>query len=142
LWCHEIKLQPNYTNSPAITGYYSRDEFGKMLNERMSLVNAFRSTLTSDVDFSNTQDHTKGELLYLSFMEPSADRLAREWGLTVEGVKTKLVGMTVHDYPEFPFLGNELYYRKDIEKFAPYSSIPVPEEAREASTYEPDFIHF
>ncbi len=140
-WCHEINLIPSFDETPdAVEGYYSDEEFNAILDERISIVNAYRSSLTSGVDFSKTQDHTKAELLYLSFMQPSAERLALEWGISVDEVKTRLNGKTISSNDEYPFLGSELYARSEIEQLGPYVVIRVPDEARNHSEYEPEII--
>ena len=142
LWCHEIKLQPNFSNSPSVNGFYTKEEFAEILSGRMSLVDTYRAALNSDIDFTKTQGHTKGELIYLSFMEPSAERLAIEWGTTTLGVKEKLKGIATHPHSEFLFLGNELYDRNEIERLAPYTSLVIPSDVRESSKFEPDLIRF
>jgi hypothetical protein len=142
LWCHEIKLQPNFSNSPSVNGFYTKEEFTQLLAARMSLVDSYRAALNSDIDFTKTQDHTKGELIYLSFMEPSAERLAIEWGITTSEIKEKLKSMATHPHSEFSFLGNELYDRNEIEGFAPYAGVVIPSDSRESSNFEPDLIRF
>ena len=140
-WCHEINLIPSFDESPeAVAGYYSDEEFNSMIDERIAIISTYRSKLTSGVDFSKTQDHTKAELLYLSFMEPSAERLALEWGLSVSEVKSRLVGKTITSNNEFPFLGSELYVRSEIDDLAPFDVIRVPDDPRNHSDYEPEII--
>lgn len=140
LWCHEISLLPPFEADHELTGYYSTLEFKSILAHRTTLVDEHRKKLASDIDFTKTQDHTKMELLYLSFMEPSAERLALEWGLTVEDVRTRLSGFQTHAHHEFSFLGDKLYNRKEIDHLGPYENIRVAEDPREPSIYEPDFI--
>ena len=103
------------------------------------MLNTYRKSLRQDIDYSKTLDHTFTEILYISFMEPSAERLASEWGIPVEQVTEKLKGLPTHTHHEFPYLGT-LYNRKDVESLSPYSIIRVPESAREPSEYEPDLI--
>lgn len=140
-WCHETALQIPFNDNHELSGYYSTEEFKSKINDRMDLIRSYRPTLHSDIDFSKTSDHTKAELLYLAFMEPSAERLAEEWGISVKEVRDKLAGMATHPHHEFSFLGDALYVRKDIENFAPYQNIQVPEDPRNLSLYEPDFIN-
>jgi hypothetical protein len=142
LWCHEISLLPLFSVTEGAIGYYSPEEFETIISNRMQLLAKFRSTILSDIDFNKTQDHTFGELLYVAFMEPSAERLAREWQLPVEEVTTRLGSLPTHENHEFPFLGSQLYSRADVDKLAPFEVIEVPEDAREPSPYEPNFIHF
>jgi hypothetical protein len=141
LWCHELGLQKPFNDAPQLSGYYTTEEFKGKLDERTNLIHAYRNTLSSEINFSKTQDHTKGELLYLAFMEPSAERLAEEWSISVEEVKQALIHISTHEHDEFSFLGDKLYHRKDIDHLAPYETVQVPEDPRNLSQYEPDFIH-
>ncbi len=141
LWCHEISLLPPFDDDSHVQGYYSTDEFKSKIEERTQLVKAYRETLHAEIDFTKVQDHTKAELLYLSFMEPSAERLALEWGMSVNQVEVILSNVDTHAHHEFSFLGDKLYFRQDVEQFAPFDMIQLPDDARNASAYEPDFIH-
>lgn len=139
LWCHEIRIQPPFKAQTAVAGYYSPEVFKSIVQQKSSVLDAYRNTLQADIDFKAVDDHTFAELLYISFMEPSAERLSLEWNMSVADVKAKLASLSTHVHPEFPFLGN-LYNRKDIDPLSPYAYIPVPESAREKSVYEPDLI--
>jgi hypothetical protein len=139
LWCHEINIQPLFFEQIDEPGFYGADEFNKIVATKTTKLEAYRNTLKSDLDFTRKQDHTYTELLYISFMEPSAERLALEWGITLESVNEKLKGIPTHIHHEFGYLGN-LYYRDEIEVFAPFSSIRPPSSARNKSQYEPDLI--
>jgi hypothetical protein len=142
LWCHEISLLPLFSITEDIEGYYSSQEFESLIEARMSALKRYRSNLSSDLDFTKTQDHTLGELLYVSFMEPGIKRLSSEWRLPEQEVTIRLASLPNHENHEFPFLGNNLYDRHLVDQLAPYDVIKVPEDARELSLYEPDFIHF
>ncbi|MCU0423109.1 MAG: hypothetical protein MUC81_09885 [Bacteroidia bacterium] len=139
LWCHEIYVSPLFAPQTDVPGYYSAEEFNRIVARNMLRITAYRNTLTSDLDFKKRQDHTLMELLYISFTEPSAERLSLEWGLTVEVVKEKLKGLTTHRHDEFDYLG-DLYYREEVEPFAPFAAIKTPTSAREKSSYEPRLI--
>ncbi len=141
LWCHETSLQPPFNDNHTLTGYYTTAEFKQKIEERTTLIEAYRATLKSDIDFTKQFLHTKAELLYLSFIEPSAERLAEEWGLTIDETKAKLAGLSTHEHNEFSFLGDALYYREDVEGLSPFKPIRVPDQSRNKSVYEPDFIH-
>jgi hypothetical protein len=141
LWCHEINLASTLKESPVVPDYVTDLEYNSLIAERVKLVREYRSSLRAGVDFALTQQHTKAELLYLSFMEPSAERLALEWGLDARVVKSKLAGLNTHKNDEFPFLGDALYSRNDVDKFSPYKVINVPDDPRNRSIYEPDLIH-
>ena len=141
LWCHETSLQPPYNDNHTLIGYYSTAEFKAKINQFTKLIEDYRATLSSDIDFTKQHLHTKAELLYLSFTEPSAERLAAEWGLTLEETKKKLQGISTHAHGYFALLVDELYFRSQVEALAPFEPIRVPDEARDVSIYEPDFIH-
>jgi hypothetical protein len=96
--------------------------------------------LTDGVDFAQTQQHTLTELLYISFMEPSAERLSLEWNLSIAQVQDLLSGLPTHVYDEFPFLGN-LYHRQDIEALAPFQGLAVSSRVREASLIEVNHLN-
>lgn len=140
LWCHEIGLQPPYRNTTSVTGYYSAEELRSIVKERMVIVDAYRRTLRSRIDFRRTNDHTFAELLYLSFAEPSAARLASEWNMPEDKVTALLAGSKTHAQHERVILGDRLYDREDIDRFAPYQTIRVPSQVREAGGYEPDLL--
>jgi hypothetical protein len=139
LWCHEIKIQPlNFMES--VAEYYTYEELKSIIQEGQNVLDVYRVLLQSDIDFQRTQDHTLGELLYISFMEPSGFRLAQEWSTSEGEVGSLLRGLNTHKHDEFSFLGDKLFDRRDVDDLAPYDVAPVPENAREYSTYEPDII--
>lgn len=141
MWCHESSLQPLYQKNEAVTGYLTPEEFMSSITAFSLLVNNYRSTLDSEIDFSTLQDHTKMELLYIGFLQPSSYRLVREWNLPLKEIEKRLQHIPVHPHEEFSFFGDQLRHRKDIDQLGPYSSVKVPEDAREPSDYEPDFMH-
>ena len=80
LWCHEINLASILSESPPVENYLTDIEYNSLIADRVKMINKYRASLADGVDFSLTQQHTKGELLYLSFMEPSA--IAWRWNGT------------------------------------------------------------
>jgi hypothetical protein len=139
LWCHEIVISPAFISKTPADGYYTPKEYEDIITRQTEKITKYRKSLKQDIDYGKTQDHTFTEILYISFMEPSAERLAKEWGIPVQQVKEKLKGLPTHTHDEFPYLGT-LYDRNDIDKLSPYSSIRTPNSAREPSEYEPDLI--
>lgn len=140
LWCHELNFNPSFsTNTTNVSGYYTFQQFQQTVANSMSILNQYREQLNGDIDFAQLQEHAKMEITYISFMEPSAARLALEWNTTIEQVQTIMTGLPTHIYPEFPFLG-QLYYRADADNRAAYSTIKVPDSIREKSIYEPDLL--
>jgi len=139
LWCHEINIQKLFLPNQPVAGYYNDDEFDSIIATAKTMITNYRRGLKSDLSFNKTQQHTQGELLYISFMQPSAYRLSNEWGMTLQDVGKLIGAMPTHQHDEFPFLG-DLYTRSDVEAFSPYTGIPVPNDAREPSVYEPQII--
>lgn len=139
LWCHETTIQTIFVEQKDEPGFYSSEQFKNIVTRNILALKKHRNTLQSDLDFEKKNDHTYTELLYISFMEPNAERLALEWGMSIERVKEKLAGLPTHTHSEFDYLG-ELYFRDEIDKLAPFVSIKAPSSAREKSPYEPDLI--
>ena len=139
LWCHEINIQQGFAAQTAIPGYYSPTQFDSIINQNQSLLNDYRATLTSEVNFLDNSQHTELEKLYIRFMEPSAKRLAAEWNMTVGEVKLKLANLTTHNHHEFEELGN-LYNRSEVEKHSPFQVLPSTPSARETVSYEPNLL--
>lgn len=140
MWCHESSINQMFTTQNDFTGYLSAATFqNTLINYRESNRN-LKLALTDGVDFSQTQQHTLTELLYISFMEPSAERLSLEWGIPLTQVQSLLSNLPTHIYAEFPFLGN-LYYRKDVENLAPFQGLTVSSSVREQSEIEVNHLN-
>lgn len=139
MWCHESKIHLLLEPQNDFSGFLTHSEFKDSLINFFVSHNTLKNTLIDGVDFSNTQEHTLTELLYISFMETSAERLSLEWNLPVVEVQNRLSGITTHVYEEFPFLG-DLYYRNEIESFAPFQGLPVSTSVREESVKEINHI--
>lgn len=135
MWCHESNIQPIFYLLNDYPGYLTADELQNTLTGyRTSFLN-LKLSLPHGVDFSQTQQHTLTELLYISFMEPSAERLSLEWNMPLPEVQAILNGIPTHVYEEFPFLGN-LYHREQIENLAPFQGLTVSGSVREQSNIE------
>ncbi len=139
LWCHETTIQTLFAEQVDEPNYYGAEMFKYIVNRNIKVLAAYRNTLQTDVDFEKWRDHTYMELLYITFMEPSADRLAQEWGISVNEVKVRLNNVPTHSHGEFTYLG-ALYFREDVEPFSPYTAVRPPSSAREKSVYEPNLI--
>ena len=134
-WCHESSINPFFTPQLNFNGYLTAVQMqNKLLSFGVSH-NNLKLNLVDGIDFSQTQQHTLTELLYISFMEPSAERLSLEWNLPLNQVQNLLSGLPTHVYDEFPFLGN-LYYRNEIENIAPFQGLAVSTNVREKSLVE------
>lgn len=140
LWCHEIVLQPAFSARTQVDGYYAPADLDRMTESHMRRLDAYRGKLRSKIDFAKRQDHTYTELLYISFFEASAERIAREWNMPSERVEELLRGLPTHSHREFSFLGKRLYRREDIDARAPFKVIRSPSDPREPSEYEPNLL--
>lgn len=139
MWCHESKALPLFSETAHVPGYLTEAQFERRISLTNTELAAIRNQFSTDLVFANQQDHTLSELLYISFLEPSAFRLSHEWNMSLTEVENRVLHLPVHQYPEFPFLG-ELYHRSAVDPLSPYASERVPESAREPSDYEPDFF--
>lgn len=135
MWCHESTINQMFTPQLDFTGYLTATNFQNILIGYRESNRAQKLALTDGVDFSQTQQHTLTELLYISFMEPSAERLSVEWNLPLTEVQSRLANLSTHVYEEFPFLGN-LYDRDEVSKLAPFEGLVVSSSVREFSTRE------
>jgi hypothetical protein len=142
LWCHEINLNPPFSNVTDVPGYYTTLQFRELVASQMRVVAEYRRTLRSKVDFRKTQDHSNAESLYLSFAQPTAARLAEEWSMPVEQVLQKLQALHLKPhahsvYVDDGILGDQLYNRDEVEVLAPYHAVRGASDSRESSRYEP-----
>ncbi len=140
MWCHESGIQPLFSQQQDVSGYIPYLEFNDILwgykNEHRTL----QYNLQDGVNYQETQQHTLTELLYISFMEPSAKRLSLEWKIPVSEVESILSGLSTHIHEEFEFLG-DLYFRTEVESFAPYHGLPVSGSVRESSGIEVNYMN-
>ena len=139
LWCHETFIQPSFIGTSEVPGFIPPIQFNKLVSTWNKGLDSLRENLETALDFSKQHEHQLMEITYIGFMEPSIDRLSLEWQLSKDSVQSLLVGMASHIHPEFSFLGPR-YHRKDIEQFSPYLALPVPDNAREFSIFEPKYI--
>ncbi len=139
LWCHEINLQCAFAAISAIPGYYSPPEFDSILATDRVVLDDYRAALTPEIDYSDEFQHAELEKLYFRFMEPSAKRLAQEWGKTEAEIKRLLVGIPTHQHHEFLF-NEDLYYRADIQQFSPFQVLPSTPSVRETNDDEPNLL--
>jgi hypothetical protein len=145
LWCHEINLQLPFKNSTDLQGYLTTAEFKELIARRTGLIAAYRRTLASKVDFTRLQDHSNAEDLYMSFAEPTAQRLAAEWNIPIGQVAKLLAGRNLKTHPHSErlddgALGDDLYDRNEVDPLGPYASLRGPSDMREASVYEPRLL--
>ncbi len=142
IWCHESNIQPLYKDQKNNKGYLPFLKLQQSLEHYRSQYNIDKIKsidVLNYINYKQTQDHTFTEILYTSFMEPSAKRLALEWNLTEKQVLEKLKNYKTHQHIEFNFLGN-LYHRNEIECLAPYKNLSVSGSIREKSKQEVNYL--
>lgn len=142
MWCHESNIQPMFSDQKNRNGFLPfmklQEIFEKYRDKNIADKIKYVDVL-NNIDYKQTQDHTLTEIIYISFMEPSAERLSLEWGIPINEVKKKLKKLPTHIYEEFPYLGN-LYHRKDVEKYAPFKGLKVSGSVREATETEVNYM--
>ncbi len=139
MWCHESTIQPLFWSQVLKPGYLTPSELSDTLIYFRNELTTKQNTLGSGVDFTNFSGHVSMELLYISYMEPSAARLAREWNMSESEILSLLSGLPTHEHAEFTFLG-ELYDRKDLESIAPYTPLSVSSSVRERIGVEVNWL--
>jgi hypothetical protein len=146
LWCHEVNVQPPFTNVTDLEGYYSTREFNGLVANAKQIIAGYRKTLVSKVDFTRRlKEHWNAEALYFSFAEPTASRLAEEWNIPIDKVKQLLASHNLKTHPhserlDAEILGGNLYDRRDVDSLAPYAAIRGPSDMQELSSYEPNLL--
>ncbi|HRC33432.1 MAG TPA: hypothetical protein PK736_08310 [Bacteroidia bacterium] len=140
MWCHESKVQPLFFRTEETNSNLTLKDFTKMVDSANAIIDTYRKNNLCEINFDNKQDHTLHELLYISFMEPSAGRTSLEW-LNFNSDKNlqSLANTQNHIYEEFPFLG-KLYWRSTIDSISPFKVMAVPNSVREPSVYEPNYF--
>ena len=139
MWCHESQILPLFHSQDNHTGFLPYLQLKDSLLHFQNKLMQSQSELINGIDFSQKQDHTQMELIYISFMSPSAQRLSNEWGITESEVKELLKGQDTFNNPEFPFLGT-MYNRETANRFAPFQSLPTSSSVRETSKIEVNHI--
>lgn len=140
MWCHESTVQRMFAKQSDFSGFLSYLQLQDKLAGFNNLLYEQQKAMRGRIDFTQKQQHTLTELLYISFMEPSAERLAAEWNIPVDEVQKQLSGLPTHTYDEFPFLGL-LYDRNQVEKRAPFQGLPVSTHVREQSDLEVNHLN-
>ena len=135
IWCHETGIQPLFSEQNSYFGYLTYPELKDSLDRNNKLLRSYQDKHWQDKEIRNKRLHTEMEISYISFMEPSAEHISNEWGISIEEVKTKLKHLKTHRHHEFGFIG-DLYDRKDIDSLAPWKSLEIPESIREKSVNE------
>ncbi len=138
LWCHESIFNPSFIEQEGVLGYQSRDDFNDEVIEWNTRLSEWRESLNTEVNLFNPKQHQLAELLYLGFMQPSAERLSHEWGISESEVLVIISGLPSFDSDEHDFMTNR-YSRKEVDLLAPFRTVAVSDNIRETGGYNPDF---
>lgn len=134
MWCHESGIQPNFATQTTPT----LDTFNFTINQKQHFLDSIRQDLNTVVDFDQKQAHQLAELLYITFMQPTLERLMAETGQDSSTLTNLLQFSPTYTSTEHPTLGTS-YDRIDVDALLLPTTLPIPESAREQSAYEPRF---
>lgn len=135
MWCHESAIQPLLSPQINLQGYLPAEQLDDTLwYYRLNHKNQ-QALLLNGVDFTDMGGHVGMELSYISYLEPSAEQLALEWGVEVEEVLSILSELETHEQEEYPFLG-ERFWRHEVNEFSPISFLASPKDVRESTGQE------
>lgn len=130
MWCHEVNILPFFTVQKDYNGYLSYTSFQETLKASNKELRKYQDEVWTNKRLMNKQNHMFMEIAYISYLEPSIERIVNEWNMTEQEVEVKLRNITTHKHKEFGFLG-DLYNRKDIDAVAPFKSVNTPKSVRE-----------
>ncbi|WP_282087752.1 hypothetical protein [Aquimarina algiphila] len=136
MWCHEVNIQPLFNDQENITGYLPYITFNDSLEKFDKKLKLVQDSLWKNKALKDKKQHTLMEISYISFMEPSLERLSKEWSLSIDIVLKKVKNFKTHRHHEFDFLG-DLYNRNEIDKIAPWKTTEIPSSIREKSYKNP-----
>lgn len=139
LWCHEGHLQIDFKENAGIGNAINYRQFNSKMNAYQQYIDQYRATLNAEINFAAKYDHTYSELISVFFMEPTAERLAADWGIDPAAAEDKLRKLNVHRSDEYSFMNN-LYHRKDIDSIEAGNPAKVPSSLRETGGYEPNYF--
>jgi hypothetical protein len=130
LWCHETSIQPLFIDNRPVSGMLTNEGFIAYRDSMQASLQRYRFSLKSDMNYENHQEHTLAELLYITYMEPTALHIAHEWGTTEQRVRDILKTEKSYPFEEFDYIGI-VYSRRDVMRYDLRSTIAIPESARE-----------
>ena len=137
LWCHETSIQPLFIDNRPVAGMMTNEEFITYRDSMQARLQRYRFSLKSDMNYENHQEHTLAELLYITYMEPTAMHIAHEWNITEDSVRWILRREKSYTFEEFDYIGT-VYDRRNVWYHDTIRNIEVPQSARETG-YEVNF---
>lgn len=139
LWCHETSIQTLFIENNPVAGMLNNEEFLLMRDSMQARLERYRSTLTTEMNFSFQSQHTLGELLYIMFMEPTMMYVANSHGINESNTLERLHNVHSEPFREFDWIGN-VYRRREVDSVFGFPVIPVPNDVRETGR-EVNFFH-
>ncbi len=130
LWCHETSIQPLFIPNTPVVGMMTNEEFLEYRDSMQASLQRYRFSLKSDMNYENHREHTLAELLYITYMEPTAMHLAHEWSISEDSVRNLLKRERSYTFEEFDYIGT-VYDRKHVGSYDSIRDIEVPSSARE-----------
>ncbi len=143
LWCHEGLLTGQLTiDDPLpLPGGLDRPQLAARISADNALLRDHFAQGARAIHPEIRDEHSQGELLYAGFLEPSATRLAIEWGMPRDAVLARLQGLPTHHESVFHVDAEEVYERWQVDALAPYAVVPAPRSIHFASGPDPDLVH-
>ena len=143
LWCHEGLLTRQLTDEDplALPGALYRSALAARISADNALLRSRFAKGGRAVHPEVRDEHSQGELLYAGFLEPSATRLAIEWGLSRDAVLQRLEGLPVHHEAVFHVDSEEVYDRWQVDPLAPFAVVPAPRSIHFGIGPEPELVH-
>jgi len=136
MWCHESRIQPLFTAQQDFTNFLTFQELSDTLSYYRYAHVEERKSITTNVNYSKKQDHAFMELLYITFTQPSAERLSLEWGITINEVEERLKKLSPNIHPEFGAILGATYSRMEVDEVAPFKALSVSSSVREKALIE------
>lgn len=141
MWCHEGILSIGFLAETQVDCRLNPTVFDEKIKVRNSYLRAVKDTISIDLDYSDKQMHEQMELIYSSFLLPSAERLSNEWGFSLDSVGAILGELELVENEEYQQLPMG-YNRKLVDAVSPIPVIDVPESARLVKGDELDWLSY
>jgi hypothetical protein len=135
LWCHETAILPLFIGNTPVPNMLTNEEFLAIRDSMQSRLERYRLTLNTDMNWKDRSSHTKGELLYITYMEPTKMHLMNEWGLSEADVNALMRQEDAERFREFDYIG-DVYTRSgaDARFHDSLPTLPYPVSVRETAS--------
>lgn len=110
MWCHELTVQRGTEENPSAAGYLDYAAFIAEVDAATTLIEGARTS--SVITFGDYTAHEHAEVLTRTFLTPTTDRVALEWGVSPAVIAG--LGLPTHTDPELPEWG-PVYTRADVD---------------------------